>query len=176
MVKAPTSLGCMVHFPTRVVLFFHLRGSLQSLLSFTSMIQLMLSTFRWQIGGTPSSIITLWSLFRICSTTITLPSRCRNRLISSPETCLQSSSARLVFALMRAVTITTATFLLLPPMRLLLSFLMMVTSQRESMTLFSTADMGLPFSADDTQPGNPNKTPKMSQFSITRVRGRLRGG
>jgi hypothetical protein len=30
--------------------------------------------------------------------------------------------------------------------------------------------------ADDTQPGNPNKTPKMSQFGITRVRGRLQGG
>jgi hypothetical protein len=30
--------------------------------------------------------------------------------------------------------------------------------------------------ADDTQPGNPNKTPKMPSFSITRVRGRLRGG
>jgi hypothetical protein len=29
---------------------------------------------------------------------------------------------------------------------------------------------------DDTQPGNPNKTPKMPLFSITRVRGRLRGG
>jgi hypothetical protein len=26
---------------------------------------------------------------------------------------------------------------------------------------------------DDTQPGNPNKTPKMPLFSITRVRGRL---
>jgi hypothetical protein len=30
--------------------------------------------------------------------------------------------------------------------------------------------------ADDTQPGNPNKTPKMASFGITQVRGRLRGG
>jgi hypothetical protein len=30
--------------------------------------------------------------------------------------------------------------------------------------------------ADDTQPRNPNKTPKMPSFSITQVRGRLRGG
>jgi hypothetical protein len=29
---------------------------------------------------------------------------------------------------------------------------------------------------DDTQPRNPNKTPKMFQFSITQVRGRLQGG
>ena len=29
---------------------------------------------------------------------------------------------------------------------------------------------------DDARPGNPNKTPKRSMFSITRARGRLRGG
>jgi hypothetical protein len=29
---------------------------------------------------------------------------------------------------------------------------------------------------DDTQSGNPNKTPKMASFGITQVRGRLRGG
>lgn len=34
----------------------------------------------------------------------------------------------------------------------------------------------LSLAADDAQPGNPNKTPKMSMFSITQARGRLRGG
>jgi hypothetical protein len=29
---------------------------------------------------------------------------------------------------------------------------------------------------DDTQPGNPNKWPKMGLFGITQVRGRVRGG
>jgi len=30
--------------------------------------------------------------------------------------------------------------------------------------------------ADDTQPENPNKTPKMSMSSIAQARGRLQGG
>ena len=29
---------------------------------------------------------------------------------------------------------------------------------------------------DDARPGNPNKTPKRSMFSITQARGRLQGG
>jgi hypothetical protein len=31
-------------------------------------------------------------------------------------------------------------------------------------------------SIDDTQLGNPNRTPEMLMFSITRARGRLQGG
>jgi hypothetical protein len=32
------------------------------------------------------------------------------------------------------------------------------------------------YCGNDTQPGNPTKCPKMALFSITQVRGRVRGG
>ena len=55
---------------------------------------LMLLISGWPMHGMHSSIITLWSPSKTCSTAAILQCRCTSRPTSSPGTCLQNSSAR----------------------------------------------------------------------------------
>ena len=129
-------------------LCFQVKGKPHCIHSFISMMGVKHSIIVWVMLQ-----IIIWTeapckSFRILYTTIIQVSSYTSRLWSLQPTCLLNISARLLFALMKALTADDIIFQLqLQEMKLQLFFLEMVTNHKMPVTSFSTVAMASLFSA-----------------------------